>query len=739
MRIYSLKTPKLFWICALIFFTKAYGSDPDSNCWIFEPDCNEKFQSSALLDLRFLNEKEAGQSGFVKSDGQGFKLGDGTPVKFWGVNFTDNCIVAVGHKRLDYLAAHLAKRGVNIVRIHSPIFDRKGNDLTKVDTKLLDDWFYFAAALKKQGIYTYISFYFPSWITSNYGLEGYEKKANPPWIVLFFDPHLQEIYRGWAKVLFNTKNPYTGLTFAQDPSVAVVEIVNEAGYFWGSFSPNDIPDVQLAKLEKKYGAWLVQRYGSLEKALAAWSNAKQGRDDLKIGRMGLIPTPALEKNLSNAGMRSRMSDQVRFLVEDIRNFYANTKQYFRETIGMKSLVSCGNWRTLDARLLEALERYSDTVGDLLDRHGYYFNGQHKGTQPSSAFRVNNGDMFQDRAAVIDPTGPPVQLIDYENFPEFISELGWTNPNRFRAENTFLWSTYGSLQGMDGCCFFAMGEAWKPLSPSNVVPNWPISVPSTLGQFPASALQYRRGDIKEAPVVVHQTLNLNDLYALKGSGKSEVENIDEARAVEIPAEVLQDYNKNRASDNSYHPFTYFVGRILRSFTNKESKQEKMDLTQYIDDKAKTIKSITGEIFWDYGRGFVTVNTKNSQGVTGFLSKAGTIKLGNFTIDSKNEFGSIQVISLDSLPLTDSKKILVQAFTEEHPTGWQVENGKVVNVGKLPLLVKKIEATVAFNSSGSCKATALDPNGYATENVSVKKEGDSLKIALPSDALYTIIER
>ena len=41
----------------------------------------------ALLDLRYLNEKEAGQSGFVRltADGDGFVLGDGTPVRFWAV------------------------------------------------------------------------------------------------------------------------------------------------------------------------------------------------------------------------------------------------------------------------------------------------------------------------------------------------------------------------------------------------------------------------------------------------------------------------------------------------------------------------------------------------------------------------------------------------------------------------------------------------------------------------------
>ena len=46
----------------------------------FEPD-TDKFTADALLDLRPLNEKAAGQAGFIKRQGMGFITGDGKPVR----------------------------------------------------------------------------------------------------------------------------------------------------------------------------------------------------------------------------------------------------------------------------------------------------------------------------------------------------------------------------------------------------------------------------------------------------------------------------------------------------------------------------------------------------------------------------------------------------------------------------------------------------------------------------------
>ena len=87
------------WVCVtlgcvfLLPAPKCEGKEPDAakpgdaaKTWEFTAG-KDAFKDDALLDLRYLNEKEAGATGFVKrsADGSGFVLGDGTPVRFWAV------------------------------------------------------------------------------------------------------------------------------------------------------------------------------------------------------------------------------------------------------------------------------------------------------------------------------------------------------------------------------------------------------------------------------------------------------------------------------------------------------------------------------------------------------------------------------------------------------------------------------------------------------------------------------
>ena len=62
-------------------------ADTRKGTWPFLPQ-RDTFSPAAKFDLRGLNEKVAGQSGFVRlsPDGESFVLGDGSPVRFWAVN-----------------------------------------------------------------------------------------------------------------------------------------------------------------------------------------------------------------------------------------------------------------------------------------------------------------------------------------------------------------------------------------------------------------------------------------------------------------------------------------------------------------------------------------------------------------------------------------------------------------------------------------------------------------------------
>ena len=63
---------------------------------------------------------------------------------------------------------------------------------------------------------------------------------------------------------------------------------------------------------------------------------------------------------------------------------------------------------------------------------------------------------------------------------------------------------------------------------------------------------------------------------------------------------------------------------------------------------------------------------------------------------------------------------------------------VGTGRGPWLVERIKMSVTLANAALSKATALDPNGYATGAVNVQRNGGQLTLTLPEDALHVILE-
>ena len=147
---------------------------------------------SGPLDLRYLNERVAGESGFIglSKDKESFVLGNGKPVRFWA------CNTFVYRRSFDELKAHarfLAKIGVNMVRMHGTANPKeKGSPITAYNEENLEEAWKLVAAMKEQGIYTTISPWWPHNITmgdidpeADWGIEDY-KQNDEMWGLIFF-------------------------------------------------------------------------------------------------------------------------------------------------------------------------------------------------------------------------------------------------------------------------------------------------------------------------------------------------------------------------------------------------------------------------------------------------------------------------------------------------------------------------------------------------------------------------
>jgi hypothetical protein len=705
----------------------------DEGYFPYEPDV-DRFRDDALLDLRSLNEPVAGANGYVRQRGDRFTLGDGTSVRFWGVNLSANQ-AGQNRKSVDYLARKLAKLGVNAVRFHSALFDDRDGDPAKLDAERLDDLFYLVAALKRQGIYTAISFYFPLWfdIKDSYGIPGYSDAGNKkPFALLFFDERMQAIHRAWLRELFTTPNPYTGVPLARETAVLYVELQNEDSFFFWTFGTRNVPDVHWKRLENRFATWLERRYGSLEKAFETWGSATHPDDDLEAKRAGLFDAWHMTRDGSRSGgpdKTRRVGDQVRFLTELQRAFYEDAIRYLRSELNVGCLVAPSNWHVSDAETLDALERYTYSVGEVMDRHGY-FGGKHEGG--GASYSVREGHLYEARAAVNHPEGLPFAVIQTEGYPNILSEIGWTQPNRFRSEMPFLSAAYGALQGLDGFFFFAVGSNFLC---DTAIGKFQLGSPSVIGAFPAAALAYRRGDIAEAGDAVRQVVRLEDLYAMKGSGSVSPAALDALREADIPPE-----GHRTGVVTTVDPLAYAVGRLMRSYGDRPEDSSVANLPRYVLRDAGIVRSLTDELAWNFRDGVVWVRSPRHQAVCGFLSAYQRFDLGDVVVECANEFGSVTVIALDDAPLRESRRVLIQAVTEDRPYGFRVEDGVIKSLGRAPFGVRNVDATVTlrFSDDAETVARSLDENGYAIAELS-RSTSDTVTFRLSPNALYTVVTR
>ncbi len=702
----------------------------------WEPDV-DPLADDCPIDLRSLNEEFAGIEGFVRRDGDRFVLGDGRPVRFWMVQAN---LWEMDNREIDRWARRLAKYGVNLVRMQfSNFFNDRVHGRQEAFERRLDRVHYTVAALKREGIYSYFGHFY--WHTHNPITEdvfpGFGDGRNAI-ALLIFSEQFQEWYKDYVAALMTPENPYTGVPLAREPAVAFVEIWNESSLLFWTFNPANFPATERDLIEKHFGDWLAGKYGSLENAAQAWGEVRHPGahtpDRFDEGRAGLYTAG----HLTSAGWAvsqrntARAADQLAWMIESTLRFYENMRRDLREEVGIHQMVSGSNWTTADPVNLGGLERYSYTPTDVVLRNTYYGVDYAPEGNPRF-FAVDEGDTYRYHSSLRPPAVPGsllTPLIAGHTF--MITENNWTRPNRYRAEWPFLVATYAQMHGVDGWNFFSLDSSdWQ-----HTMGVWDINNPTILGQFPAAALVFRRGDVTvpDRPAVLER-IPLADAYAMKGARTH--------TGVDRDALWVARLGEADDPDAGVDPKAFFIGPVLQEFGDVESSMETVDLSDYIDTESSIVRSMTDELAWDFATGVVTLNTPRARGASGFLGEAGRIELDGVAVESGNEYGTIMIVSLDGEPLEQSGSILIQTATWDKPYGFETRahDGyeRIVNLGGYPLNVEKIDMVVEIRNAAERTVVILDENGYPTEREADRETvGDSLIIRLPQDTIYTLLQ-
>ncbi len=243
----------------------------------------------------------------ARADGHFYFSRTGRRARFWGVNFTFNANFP-DHASAEKVAARLAKLGFNLVRFHhmdyfarpDGIWDPRyfPNDTQHLDPEQLDRWDYLVHQLRRHGIYVNINLKVARHFGPGDGIADTHKFTTNYFFrgVSHYHPRMIELQRDYARQLLLHRNPYTGLTYAEDPAVFCVEITNEDSLFGSllsdelNFDPDradSLPLLYSQELDQLWNRWLRDRYATDQALAAAWESDEppvDGSDRVRNGR-----------------------------------------------------------------------------------------------------------------------------------------------------------------------------------------------------------------------------------------------------------------------------------------------------------------------------------------------------------------------------------------------------------------------------------------------------------------------
>lgn len=226
---------------------------------------------------------------FIQTSSDGNFTSNGEIIKFFGVNLTTGACFP-DKSKAGGIAGRMRKMGINLVRFHhmdnpwtsssGSIFYQNGST-TSLNTSTLDRLFYFLTKMKNEGVYANINLHVSRTFTEQDGVLYADSIPEFGKGVTFFDSHLINLQKQFAKQLLNTVNPYTGITLSDDPVVAMLEITNENTLygFWkdNSLQPLSKGGMLLSRhsdtLDLKWNKFLIDKYYTNENLITAWENA----------------------------------------------------------------------------------------------------------------------------------------------------------------------------------------------------------------------------------------------------------------------------------------------------------------------------------------------------------------------------------------------------------------------------------------------------------------------------------
>lgn len=674
------------------------------------------------LDFSFLLDAPAGKHGPLMSREGDFVFSDGTPARFWGVN--TSLAWDPSKTEAEQNAERLSRFGINLVRYHpldTGIMDNslsaKGFGKVKVDWDKFDYQFY---QFKKRGIYVKWSSLYNSKAFAEDGVQQADQinQARLNKVMYFFDPTLQQLYFKFLTTIFTHVNPYTGVSYADDPALAFTQAVAKNNIFF--YQTDAIPPYYREQLRRGFNEFLKSKYGSTDTLRSQYGSALKTYENLEGSTVDLLPIwqmTSVPNKKAVPGEFMRVRDQVTYYMFVQSTFYRKVENHLRQ-IGYKGMFS-GSAHYAPGVLQQA-DLVSQAEFGFVDR---YYEVDSAGSSTWDIAKSGTTLYPLSQKPWMDE-GLPLKMKNIVlNRPLMLSEFSQPLPIDWVPETVPIVAAYGRMQGLDAAAIYE----WRTSSYTGLINDrYNISAhPGLWGMMPLGSVIMVRGDVSEAPIVFSKIVSrqavANNFDALdEYPGGS----VSRATMAENPEDALLEQELGENEVNPYFAIgrggIFFNPSATTVINNSQPLNNKL-LSKQWDKDNTIIYSITGEgdhpeLSLNYGRGFVKIDTPKTQGASGFLD---SIELDFRDVRIKvldTEFLSVFVTTMDDSDKKDIGKgdtLLVMTVPRAYNTGMTYNNETLVveEIGEAPTLVEKVYAELRFKGRGKRQTTVwpLDCNG------------------------------
>jgi hypothetical protein len=648
-----------------------------------------------VFDFSALNDAPAGKYGPITITAEGhfeFKDRPGVRARFWGVNLVSSACFLDAEKA-DRLVEQLVRSGYNTVRLHH--FDRAiqvtGAASGTLDSAKLDQLDYLFAACKKRGLYLNIDLYslrlfnaeelqsFGLPADAAKGLSGGEAATLFRATLPFSEPAF-EAWSAYARALLAHRNPYTGLTWAEDPALIGICPVNE-----DTASPSIERNPLLAPLYKR--------------EFAAWLDLDDHRDILaRDGHDGAFG---------------------RFLIDAHLRIDQRLLGYLRD-LGVRTPLTGSNHRNSQGMV------YLREAYDYVDNHQYWDHPRFPGKRFQFPYKFT-----QESAVATTARTPrnsmPARILDK---PYTITEFNYLRPNRHRSEGGVLMPAYASLQDWDALYNFDYANGLSDDLRGNLSDNFSLaSDPIGLLADRLSAVLFLRGDIAPARGSIVFAADQRTAFV--------------KRETYIPQTFSELGLVTRISSRSTDPVVLgqqpgISAVVIDQDTPPPADAQHLYLgddklhakliadgilpAASIDTDSQRFRSETGQIQLDAAAGTLQVAAPRAEL---FVLPARTTLSGALvSVANQDTFCSVSVVSADGAPLAESRRLLVLHLADALPTGTRFSDDQqqlLVDRGDWPFLIRRAatDITLRLPTDAIYQAWAVGLDGTRVQPVPLEK--------------------